>query len=101
MIETYKDSEGRVLSYVLWWITDRFWKADPNGEYIWIEELWVHNTITLQQVYPYFAKRVMGRVPLALYGCFWRQGKYGSKIKIYPKHYWLRRLKSEKHIKVA
>lgn len=90
MITTLKDEEGKIISFCEWRLVGRSGYDKKGGEYIWIENLWVHNNFQRTMRINRIIDEIMRKAPTAKYGYFRRQ-KYGGRMKIFTREQWERR----------
>ena len=88
MIETKTTSEGLIYSYCEYNLVNQTGQKDPNGEYIFIDDLWVHPSYRNNGTIKYYIKVITDKFPQAKYGYFLRD-KYDGRKTIYTRDKWL------------
>ncbi len=92
MIETKTTTEGLIYSYVVYELVNQQGYKDPNGEYIFIDDLWVHESYRNNGTIKYYIKTIADKFPQAKFGYFVRRWKYPDRpAKIYDRETWLKR----------
>ena len=93
MIETKTTDTGLIYSYVVYDLVNQTGIKDPNGEYIFIDDLWVHPNFRNNGTIKYYIQTITDKFPQARYGYFVRRWKYPNrKAKMFTRDQWLKRL---------
>jgi len=79
MISTSKDNEGRVIAYVEWRQVGQSGFDKLGGEYVWLQNLWIHEDYRGKKILQYLIADVLDKAPEAKYGYFTRE-KYGDRM---------------------
>lgn len=90
MVTTIKDDEGRVIALCEWVLVGKSGYEMETGEYIFVREIWVHESERYSKKINLMIDEIMALVPQARYGYFTR-GKYGDRIKMFTREQWERR----------
>lgn len=90
MLTALKDDDGKVIAYCEWRLVGPSGYEVPNGQYIWINDIWVwpglRNTGRIKRI----IDEIMRLAPDAKYGYFQRLD-YNTKIRIFPREQFERR----------
>jgi hypothetical protein len=81
MIITEHDKENKVVGFIYYNIVDKEGQLDDNGEYAYIFECWIHESVRGDGVLSKFARIGEQRHPSLKYVYYDRE-KYGRKIII-------------------
>jgi hypothetical protein len=90
MVTNIKDLDGKVIAYCEWRLVGPSGYEVPSGEYIWINDIWVHEDFRNTQKVNRIIDEIMTMQPQAKY-CYFHRLKKNNKIRIYKKDYWDRR----------
>jgi hypothetical protein len=90
MITTLKDLDGKVVCYCEWRLVGPSGYDCENGEYVWINDMWIHETFRNKYKVNRIIDEVMRICPQANYCYFHRKNK-NDKIRIYTRSQWERR----------
>ncbi len=91
MIEVLK-RDGEIKGVCEWWIVDKLGKFDPNGEYIFINEVETSKSSENNGNLKYFIETITNKYPQAKYGYFKRR-KYGDRIRMYSRRQFRKLIK--------
>ena len=84
MIETIKDDEGRVVSYIEWVLVDSNGAFSDVGEYVFVRELWNHKSVRFKGLIRHYIQTIIEKAPTAIYG-YWERKKYNCRMKMFSK----------------
>lgn len=90
MITNVKDSDGKIIAYCEWRLVGPSGNEVPNGEYIWINDMWVHPSYRFKNQINRIIDEIMRLVPQAKYGYFQRKDK-NMKLHIFTRDQFERR----------
>jgi hypothetical protein len=96
MITTMKDYDGKIIAHVEWRVVGQSGYDMENGEYLWISDLWIHESFRNSNVIRKIIDKVMNSIPDSVkYGYFQRL-VHNEKKRIYSRNHFERmRLKGE------
>ena len=97
MVITKKDEDGRIIAYAEYRMVDAQGKDDTRGEYIWINDVWVHKDYRRRNVFNeilqgFIAKQAIS-YPWAKY-IYWKREKHNERMSLYNRTTILRRAKN-------
>lgn len=81
-IETIKDDEGKVVSFIEWNLCDHNGINIIDGKYCFIKEIWIHPSVTRKGIIRYYINLVYSKIPTAKYA-YWERHKYSKRIKMF------------------
>ena len=89
MIETIKDWNGNCTAYLVWMLCDKDTKSNKQGEYVYVDDLWIHplqrnKKIKGKKIIRKFIDDIMKQAPTAKYG-YWVRKKYKERVKLFTK----------------
>lgn len=90
MITSLKDEDGRIICYAEWRLVGKSGFDVECGEYVWLEDLWVHPAFERTKRIGRIIDEILRIAPSAKYGYF-KRGKYGFRMKIFTREMWERR----------
>lgn len=90
MITTIKDDENYVVAFCEWRLVGPSGYEVQNGEYIWVNDLWVHPKYRELGLIGRIIDEVMSKVPQAKY-CYFQRLQVNERVRIYPRKVWERR----------
>lgn len=90
MVTVLKDDDGKVISYCEWRLVGKSGFDKPDGKFVWINDVWVHETFRHKNRLGRLIDEVMRFVPSATH-CYFSRKKYNSRIKMYSRNFWERR----------
>ena len=84
MVTTLKDKWGRIIAYCEWRLVGQSGLETPNGEYVWVNDLWIHKEYRMKYKVNRFIDEVMRIVPQANY-CYFQRKDVSNKIHLYSR----------------
>lgn len=90
MVTSLKDESGRIVCYCEWRLVGKSGFDRPDGEYVWVNDLWVHPEYKRTMRINRIVDEVMRSAPSANY-CYFKREKYNGRLKMFTKEYWERR----------
>jgi hypothetical protein len=90
MITTLKDDIGRIIAYCEWRLVGQSGYDKEDGEYVWINDIWVHQDFERTKRINRIIDEIMRIAPSAKWGYFVR-GKYGFRKKMFSREQFERR----------
>ena len=90
MVTTLKDEEGRVIALAEWRLVGKSGFDKVAGEYVWVNDLWVHKEFEKMNRINRIIDEIMRLVPEAKY-CYFKRGKYHDRLKMFTREQWERR----------
>ena len=85
MVTSIKNNDGFVVAYIEAWPVGPSGFPKFEGEYLWVHDLWIHDTYRQNGMLQQLIWKMLGRVPYVEYG-YWRRHKYNGRIsKVYRK----------------
>ena len=82
MLLTRKDQEGKVVAYVYYTTVDSTGRLDKDGEYAFVTDAWVHESVRHKDIIRDFAKEGLHQCP-QLRWAYWQRSKYNERIKMF------------------
>ena len=82
MIETIKDSDNKVVAFIEWTLVDKDGKICNDGVYVFVNELWVHESLRNGNVIRNFIQLIASKTPQCEYG-YWERRKYNCRLKMF------------------
>ena len=83
MLTKYHDDDGRIIAYAEWLRVGQSGYTQDNGDYIWVQDMWVHEEYRFQHKVADIIDSVMSKIPEAKY-CYFNRDKNGeSRLRIY------------------
>ena len=101
MLTKYHDDNGRIIAYCEWLRVGKSGYTDDMGEYIWVQDMWVHEAYRFQHKVADIIDAVMTKVPEAKY-CYFNRDKNGkSCLRIFTREQMeRRRMKNHQKVEV-
>src|SRR3990167_4911615 len=90
MVTSLKDIESKIIAYVEWRLVGQSGFDKQNGEYVWINDIWVHNNHRNNNLINRIIDEVMTLAPLAKY-CYFRRLKRNENLRMYTQSSFQRR----------
>lgn len=90
MVTTLKNEDGYVIALCEWRLVGASGYEVPNGEYIWINDMWVHEDYRHIHKVNRIIDEIMCLVPEAKYAYFQRKNK-NERLRIFTRAQWERR----------
>jgi len=89
LITKLKDDDGKIIAYCEWRLVGKSGFDKVNGEYVWVEDLWVHPMFERTNRINRIIDEIMRLVPSAKY-CYFQRKKYNDKLRIVSRETWQR-----------
>lgn len=90
MITSLKDGDGKIIAYAEWRLVGPSGLEVPSGEYVWINDAWVHPDFRLTHRINRIIDEIMRLTPTARYGYFQRKD-YNDRVRIFTREQFERR----------
>ena len=90
MITSLKDNDGKIIAYCEWRLVGQSGQEVPSGEYIWLNDCWVHDGYRMTHRINRIIDEIMRLVPNAKY-CYFQRKDVNNKVHIYSRRQWERR----------
>lgn len=84
MVYTEKTKQGFIYAYAEWWIVNKDGQIDRNGEYVFINDLWIHEDYRYKGVMRRFIHKGAKEYPQLKY-LYYRRGKYSDRLTLYSR----------------
>ena len=81
MIEVNKDSDGKIISYIVWQLVDEKGHFKKDGKYVWVDDLWTHPDYRKNGTIRKYINKICKIAPQAEY-CYFNREKY-DRVRIY------------------
>ena len=89
MVESIKDNDGKIVAYCEWVLLDKNGQFKDKGEYIWINDLWIHKDHRRNGMIKKFTELIEPKVPSARY-IYWKRHKYEDRMSCYNEQRFLK-----------
>lgn len=90
MVTTIKDDDGKIVTYCEWRLVGQSGYETPSGKYIWVNDLWVHESVRHTQRVGRIIDEIMRLVPQAEY-CYFQRKDKNIKLRLFSRRQWERR----------
>lgn len=91
-----EDSEGRVIAYCEWRLVGQSGYECENGTYVYVHDLWVHESVRHQGLVNEIINEIMTIVPQAEY-CYFQRKDYNERVRLFTRAQMeRRRMKNQK-----
>lgn len=90
MVTSLKDTEGRIIAFCEWRLVGQSGYEVPNGEYVWVNDCWVHEDYRMEKRINRIIDEIMRAVPQAKY-CYFQRKNKNEKLRIFTREQWERR----------
>jgi len=90
MITSLKDSEGRIIAYCEWRLVGPSGLEVPSGEYIWVNDMWVHPAFRRAHKVNRIIDEIMRGCPQAKY-CYFQRKDVSDRLRLYTREQFERR----------
>lgn len=90
MITSLKDNEGRIVAYCEWRLVGQSGLETPSGEYIWINDIWIHEYYRNKCYINRVIDEIMILVPQAKY-CYFQRRDVNNKLHLWSRSQFERR----------
>jgi len=90
LLTSLKDNEGKIIAYCEWRLVGKSGFDQVRGEYVWVEDLWVHGDYKMTNRINRMIDEILRLVPSAKY-CYFKRGKYKDRLKMFKREQWERR----------
>ena len=84
MFETEKIGGVLIYAFCEWWPTDETGKADENGEYALIHEIWIHEDYRRNGTLRRLLHKAAQRHP-QIKGMYYQRRKYANRFRQYSR----------------
>ena len=81
-IESLFNNEGLCTAYCVWSPRDKDGVEDYNGDYICVDEMWIHESLKGSETIRHFITEINKRYTKATY-VYWQRRKYKERIKTF------------------
>lgn len=88
MIASLKDSDGKIIGYMEWQVVDERGKWKNGGEYLYIEDVWLHPSERRKSLFKLIQLVVDHYFAFNCKWSYWERRKYGKISKTYPIALW-------------
>ena len=85
-----EDAEGRVIAYCEYRLVGQSGYECPNGKYIYVHDLWVHESVRHQHLVNEIINDIMTLVPQAEY-CYFQRKDYNERVRLFTRSQMERR----------
>ena len=99
MITSIKDDQNRIIAYVEWRLVGQSGFDKQDGEYVWINDCWVHQDYRMRDLLNRMTDEVMRQVPSARY-CYFQRLKRNERLRMYTHDAWQRRRQAYMKVEV-
>jgi hypothetical protein len=82
MIYKNHDELGKVQAYIVYYQINKDKKLDENGEYIYVEDVWVHESVRKTNILKLAINCVIPLFSKVKY-LYWVRHKYGDRMSLY------------------
>ena len=89
MIDTIKDKEGKCIAYCEWSLRDSLGFEKKDGEYIWINDMWIHEKERGNGMIKKFITSIEPKVPSARH-IYWKRDKHNGRLSQYTERQFLK-----------
>lgn len=90
MITSLKDSDGKIVAYCEWRLVGPSGYEVPNGEYVYVSDLWVHKMFRFSDRIGRIIDEILRQSPTARF-CYFQRLKHNHKLRMYSREFWERR----------
>ena len=90
MITSLKNDDGLIYAFCEWRLVGKSGYDMENGEYIWVNDMWVHPKYRGQNKVSRIIDEIMRDVPQAQY-CYFQRKAVNNKVHMYSRRSWERR----------
>jgi hypothetical protein len=97
LITSLKDEHGKIVAYCEWRLVGPSGYEIENGEYVWVNDIWVHGEFRHAGKLNRIIDEIMRDTPQAKY-CYFTRGKYGERMKMFTRAQWERRRKAYEQV---
>lgn len=84
------DSEGKIIAYCEWKLVGQSGYEMENGKYVWVNDIWIHESIRNRHIVNEIIDEIMTMVPQAEY-CYFQRKAYNEKVRIFTRSQMERR----------
>jgi len=100
MLTKSHDSEGRIIAYCEWRLVGQSGYECPNGKYVYVHDIWVHESVRHQNLVNEIINDVMTLVPQAEY-CYFQRKDYNERVRLFTRSQMeRRRMKNHRKVEV-
>lgn len=92
MITKIPDEYGRIIAYIEWRQVAQSGIDKFHGEYIWINDLWVHPDYRHKGLIKQMIDTILYKAPDALF-CYFKRSKYNGRIRLWKREAFERLVK--------
>lgn len=91
-VETIKDDEGRIVSYIEWTLCNKEGVSKEDGTYCYVKDLWTHDGFKFKNIIRHYINLIYNKKPTIKYA-YWNRKKYADRIKMFSKEQLLHKEK--------
>lgn len=84
MITKVPDEHGRIIAYIEWRQVAKSGFDKFGGEYIWVNDLWVHPDYRYKGLIKQMLDKILFKAPDAQFGYFTRS-KYNKRMRVWKR----------------
>jgi ribosomal protein S18 acetylase RimI-like enzyme len=100
LLNTKKDETGRIIAYCEWRLVGQSGYEVPNGKYVYVHDLWVHEDYRHQHLVNEIINDIMTLVPQAEY-CYFQRKDYNERVRLFTRSQMeRRRMKNHQKVEV-
>jgi hypothetical protein len=90
LLTSLKDNDGRIIAYCEWRLVGPSGQEVPSGEYVWVNDCWVHKEFRMTGRIERIIDEILRSVPQARY-CYFQRKNVSEKVHIYTREQFERR----------
>ena len=90
MITSLKDTDGKIVAYCEWRLVGNSGLEVPSGEYIWVNDMWVHPAFRNHGKVNRIIDEIMRDYPQAKY-CYFQRKDVSDRLRLYTREQFERR----------
>ena len=83
-IESIHNEDGYCIAYCEWTPRDKHGNEDFSGEYVFVNEMWVHPVERGYSMVKDIVKKVIEKYPHGKF-TYWKRRKYSERVKLFSK----------------
>lgn len=90
MVSFVKDYDSKIIAFIEWRLVGPSGHEVPSGEFVWVNDIWVHPNFRHTNRIGRMIDEVMRAVPHAKY-CYFQRKEYNRKLRIHTRSQFNRR----------
>jgi hypothetical protein len=85
MITTIKDEDRKVICFCEWRLVGQSGFEMENGKYVWVNDLWIHESVRGQSKLYDIIEDIFAIVPETTEYCYFQRKEHNNRVRIFTR----------------